>query len=144
MKRFLKSSVAAGMALSLIGAPAMAQQDQHGPGQNGQHEVSHGPAPQHEMARPATNEHATVGRQTAHVEPQHEQRPEEHQVNAGRHEWHSGDHYSGGRQYVSNWDTYHLRQPPQGYEWVQDGSEFVLIAVASGIIADVILNSAYQ
>ena len=57
------------------------------------------------------------------------------------HQWHQGDHYDGDRHVVNNWNSYHLRQPPAGYEWVQDGSQFVLIAVTSGIIADIIANS---
>jgi hypothetical protein len=60
----------------------------------------------------------------------------------GWHQWHQGDHYHGNRYVVNNWQHYRLRPPPPGYQWVQDGSQFVLIAVASGIIADVILNAA--
>ncbi len=60
------------------------------------------------------------------------------------HYWHHGDHYDGSRNYVSNYQYYGLQQPPSGYEWVQDGSQFVLVAVASGIIADVILGALNQ
>jgi Ni/Co efflux regulator RcnB len=69
--------------------------------------------------------------------------PQRSGYNSG-HTWHQGDHYNGNRDVVSNWNDYHLRQPPQGYEWVQDGSQFVLVAVASGVIADVILNALNQ
>jgi len=62
----------------------------------------------------------------------------------GWHQWHQGDHYSGNRVVVNNYSYYRLRPPPPGYQWVQDGSQFVLVAVASGIIADVILNAASQ
>jgi len=60
------------------------------------------------------------------------------------HYWHNGDRYNGSRNYVSNWQYYGLQAPPSGYEWVQDGSQFVLVAVASGIIADVILGAMEQ
>jgi Ni/Co efflux regulator RcnB len=60
------------------------------------------------------------------------------------HPWHQGDHYTGHRVVVNNYAYYRLRPPPPGYQWVQDGSQFVLVAVASGIIADVILNAASQ
>ena len=36
---------------------------------------------------------------------------------------------------------HHLHQPPHGYEWVQSGGQYVMIAVASGIIADVVVNA---
>ncbi len=167
MKRLLMSSLAAAMALSLIGAPlAMAGQDQHG---SGQHSASHAPAPQHatqHMAAPhppmqSSMQHGGM-QHTAnlqHSEPQHDVAhttldtsqgthgaPQQHSAmnGGGGHAWHSGDHYTGSRHYVSNWNQYHLHQPPQGYEWVQDGGQFVLVAVATGVIADVILGSSYQ
>ncbi len=60
------------------------------------------------------------------------------------HPWHEGGYYHGNRDVVNNWQHYRLRPPPPGYQWVQDGGQFVLIAVASGIIADVMLNAATQ
>jgi Ni/Co efflux regulator RcnB len=59
----------------------------------------------------------------------------------GWQQWHRGDHFHGNRYYVNDWHRYRLRPPPPGYRWVQNGGQFVLIAVASGVIADVILNS---
>jgi hypothetical protein len=60
------------------------------------------------------------------------------------HQWHRGDRYNGSRYVVHNWQHYRLRPPPPGYQWVQNGGQFVLIAVASGIVADIILNSQYH
>jgi Ni/Co efflux regulator RcnB len=46
------------------------------------------------------------------------------------------------RQYVvSNWRGHHLSPPPRGYHWVQVGPDYVLAAIATGIIANLILNS---
>ena len=59
----------------------------------------------------------------------------------GRHQWHRGDRYYGSRYYVHNWHHYGLRPPPPGYQWVQNGGQFVLIAVATGVITDIILNA---
>jgi Ni/Co efflux regulator RcnB len=33
---------------------------------------------------------------------------------------------------------FHLRRPPYGYEWVQVGSEFLLISIGTGLIFDVV------
>ena len=45
------------------------------------------------------------------------------------------------RQYVVNdYRAYRLAPPRRGQQWVQVGSDHVLIAVATGLIANVILN----
>jgi Ni/Co efflux regulator RcnB len=45
------------------------------------------------------------------------------------------------RQYVVNdWRGHHLSAPPRGYQWVQVGNDYVLTAVATGIIAQLLLN----
>lgn len=45
------------------------------------------------------------------------------------------------RQYVVNdWRGHHLSAPPRGYQWVQTGSDYVLVAAATGLIASILLN----
>ncbi len=45
------------------------------------------------------------------------------------------------RQYVVNdWRGHHLSAPPRGYQWVQTGGDYALVAVNSGIILQVFLN----
>ena len=44
------------------------------------------------------------------------------------------------RYYVQDWGYYGLRAPPPGYRWVYADGNFVLMALATGLIADVILN----
>jgi len=40
------------------------------------------------------------------------------------------------RQYVvEDWRGHRLHQPPHGYQWVQVGGDYVLVAIATGIIA---------
>jgi len=41
---------------------------------------------------------------------------------------------------VDDWRGHHLRQPPRGYHWVQTGTDYVLVAIATGIIASILLN----
>jgi Ni/Co efflux regulator RcnB len=153
MRTYLKSTAAFGMALSMLAAPAFAQPDKHDDGHdNGQHTM----APQHSQMQYAPQQHQVMQQQQPmqhepqqhqpqqHQYVQHEQVQPQHQQMASSRHWRHGQHYDGSRRVVGNWQHYHLRQPPHGYEWVQDGSQFVLIAVASGIIADVLLNAAYH
>lgn len=45
------------------------------------------------------------------------------------------------RQYVvSNYRAYRLAPPPRGQQWVQVGGDYVLVAIATGLIANIILN----
>ena len=46
-----------------------------------------------------------------------------------------------GRQYVvDDWRGHHLSAPPRGYHWVQAGGDYVLAAIATGVIASILLN----
>ena len=45
------------------------------------------------------------------------------------------------RQYVvNNWREHCLNAPPRGQQWVQVGSDYVLIAIATGVIAQLVLS----
>ena len=61
------------------------------------------------------------------------------------HDWHKGDRLPDnyrGRQYeVADWRSHHLSAPPAGYHWVNVNGDFVLAAVATGVIADLLLNN---
>ncbi len=55
---------------------------------------------------------------------------------------HRYSHYYGGPVYVvHDYDRYHLRRPPHGHRWIRDDrGNMLLVAVATGIIADLILH----
>jgi Ni/Co efflux regulator RcnB len=60
-------------------------------------------------------------------------------------DWHRGERievvYLEPRYYVDDYEYYHLRQPPRGHRWVRDeDGRFILVAVATGIIADILLH----
>lgn len=63
----------------------------------------------------------------------------------GRHDWRRGERI--GRtdwdraERVRDWRRYHLSRPPHGYEWRRVDNNYVLAAVAGGLIASVILAS---
>ena len=47
-----------------------------------------------------------------------------------------------GRQYaVNDWRGRHLQAPQPGQQWVQAGTDYALIAIATGVIAQLILNN---
>lgn len=42
---------------------------------------------------------------------------------------------------VDDWRGHHLNAPPRGYHWVQTGRDYVLIAITTGIIAQILLGN---
>ena len=60
------------------------------------------------------------------------------------HSYRRGDRlpsrYRNHQYVVNNYREHHLRPPPRGYHWVQTGSDYVLAAIATGLIADLIIN----
>ncbi|HRD29421.1 MAG TPA: RcnB family protein [Caulobacter sp.] len=48
--------------------------------------------------------------------------------------------YRGRGYVVYDYGRYRLRPPPRGYYWYRDGDDFLLAAVATGLILDVIVN----
>ena len=61
------------------------------------------------------------------------------------HAWHRGDRlpdsYRDRRYEVTDWRAHHLSAPPTGYHWVNVNGDFVLAAVATGVITDMLLNN---
>jgi Ni/Co efflux regulator RcnB len=60
------------------------------------------------------------------------------------HSWYRGDRlppeYRGRYYVVDDWRGHHLSAPPRGYHWVQAGNDYVLAAIATGVIAAILLN----
>ena len=58
--------------------------------------------------------------------------------------WYRGDRlpyeYRNRQYVVDDWRGHHLYAPPRGYQWVQSGGDYLLVAVATGIIASILLN----
>lgn len=78
-----------------------------------------------------------------HGPPAH--RPMDRGPGAGPdHRFHRGDRLPAeyrNRQYVvNNWRSHRLHAPPRGYQWVQVGADFALVAIATGLITQLILN----
>ena len=43
--------------------------------------------------------------------------------------------------YVTDYRAYHLSPPPRGQQWVQVGSDYVLMAIATGLIVHMVLSN---
>jgi Ni/Co efflux regulator RcnB len=56
--------------------------------------------------------------------------------------WNRGDRlppeYRDRQYVVSDWRGHRLRPPPRGYHWVQSGSDYLLVAVATGVILELL------
>jgi Nickel/cobalt transporter regulator len=68
----------------------------------------------------------------------------------GMHRWKRGDYFRpsfgpGFRRhaYINDWRRYGLRRPPVGYNWIGYDNSFLLVALATGLIADVALANSY-
>ena len=61
-----------------------------------------------------------------------------------RHDWYPGTRlppeYRSRRYVVEDWRGHRLSPPPSGYHWVQAGGDYVLVAIATGVIAQLLLN----
>ncbi|WP_250527886.1 RcnB family protein [Caballeronia sp. GAWG2-1] len=125
--------------LSLAAGASFAQQGPGGPDQN------HGGGPGQKHGGPQN--HGGPGQpghgpaNYGHDAP----RPPEHADNGPRHsDWQKGQHlsqdYRDHQYVVDNYHEHGLRQPPRGYQWVGVGGDYLLVAVASGIIAQVVLS----
>jgi Ni/Co efflux regulator RcnB len=45
------------------------------------------------------------------------------------------------RRYQVDWRAHHLHQPRPGYQWVQVDGQYVMVALATGLIADAMFGN---
>ena len=61
------------------------------------------------------------------------------------HQFHRGGRlppeYRNNQYVVDDWRGHHLSAPPRGYHWVQTGGDYVLAAIGTGIILQLLLNN---
>lgn len=116
------------------GGTAFADNDKHrGHNSHSQHDRGHG-----------NDRHHTHGKKDKHAS--HHDNGRHNGRGAGpKHNFHKGGYISREyrhKQYVvSDWRGRHLHAPPRGYQWVQTGPDYVLIAISTGIIAQIVLSN---
>jgi Ni/Co efflux regulator RcnB len=73
-----------------------------------------------------------------------QQRADQYYYNARGPEWRRGGRVPSQYHYqqyvVSDWRGHHLSAPPRGQQWVQVGGDYVLMAIATGVIVQLLLN----
>jgi Ni/Co efflux regulator RcnB len=77
--------------------------------------------------------------------------PQWHQPQAGergagpKHNFRQGDRLPRAqhqkRYVVNDWRARQLSEPPRGYHWVQTGGDYVLVAIATGVILQLLLSN---
>lgn len=117
----MKSLICAAFAVALMGGTA-AMAEHHG----------HGNMGQQDMGQQNYSGQNSMGMDFSHYDQNHQY---------DRVHWTRGDHFSGHYVAVDDWQGRHLRRPPHGYHWVQnDDGDYILVAITSSIILDMMLN----
>jgi len=68
------------------------------------------------------------------------------QPNQGHQSYHRGQRVRQGdwsHAQPVDYRAHHLRAPPRGYEWREVNGQYILAAVATGVIASIILNAGH-
>jgi len=121
----MKGMMCTAFVLALLGGTA-ALADDHGHNNMGPGNMNHGNMGQ------GYNGQNSMGMDFNHFDQNHQY---------DRAHWGRGDHFSGHYVALDDWRGHHLRKPPRGYRWVQtDDGDFILVAITSGIILDLMLN----
>lgn len=55
-----------------------------------------------------------------------------------RHHWRRGHRYTGMRHVVHDYGRHGLRAPPRGYRWVRADNDYLLVAIATSMILDIV------
>jgi len=159
--RKLVSLVSAIAIAALAPAGAFAQQpppQQHGQTHQGQPKggTSPGKPSSPSKGKPDNGAHGGASKGKSHAAPtgqpsRHQPAPSPH----GKPQGHSKPQHQGAGDWrrqggklppgrgrvVNDYSRHRLAPPPPGYHWVQDGNDFLLAAVATGIIGSIIAGS---
>ena len=60
------------------------------------------------------------------------------------HDWRKGGRvpaqYRGAEYRINDWRSHRLPEPPRGHRWVRVNGDYVLVAIATGVIAQILLG----
>jgi Ni/Co efflux regulator RcnB len=156
MKKLLSLSAVLGAMLMLASGSVLAQGNSHGRGHGhddkgyGQDDGDRGNGHDRDRDRHQRDDGYRDDRGRRYVRddgpPGHAYGRYKSWHDRGRHE---GWYKRGGylpveyrtRYVVTDWRRDRLREPPRGYHWVRsDNGDFLLVAIATGVIVDLLLN----
>jgi Ni/Co efflux regulator RcnB len=82
-----------------------------------------------------------IGAPAVFAQDHHDDHDNSHYVHHS--EWRKGYHMRdedwGRGDHIDNWQQYHLRRPPNGYEWRRIDGNFVLGASSTGVVMQVVV-----
>jgi Ni/Co efflux regulator RcnB len=135
--KFTAALLALTLGVSAVSTGAQARdRDDDRDGRHGRHENRHD-----DRRGPGRHDDRDHGRPS--YNPHRGPPPHAHGGPPPRH-WQRGQYlpptYRARTYVIDDWRGHHLRQPPRGHRWVQVGADYVLIAIATGLIAQVILS----
>lgn len=148
----MKKTVALLCAALMLGSPlASFAQPGRGP-DNGQKRPDNYPPQQqhrpeaqpHQPRRVPQGEHRQQAR-PYHADP-HSYRNPNYRPQAGmpvpHRDWHRGAAvqpvYRGDRYWVTDWRARHLYAPPRDHRWLYVNGDYILVAIASGLIVNIL------
>lgn len=138
--------MAAVMAVSTAGAMAQPRDRDGGHGRGDR--VERGPDARHGAHRPDPrgwrDDHRGPPRHPHGGPPGHAKHARHALPPPPPHHWKRGDRlpqvYRERYYVVDDWRGHRLHAPPRGQRWVQVGADYALVAIATGVIAQIILN----
>lgn len=135
--RILSASIAA-----CLGLGSLAVQAQPGPppgrgNGHGQQDMRHG------------GRHDDRGRHEQRYDKRDDRHADRHdngrRGGGPEHNWYKGSRvppqYRSQHYVVNDWRGHRLSAPPRGYHWIQNGGDYLLVAIATGVIASMVLGN---
>ncbi|MBG9387774.1 RcnB family protein [Caenimonas aquaedulcis] len=152
----MKSTVIAStvFAAAALGFSSLALAQDHGRADRHEHRGQaqrQWQQPQHQQPQYRQPQYQQRQYQPQYQHPQYQQRSYAPQAQwrgqwAGHGSYRRGDvlpwQYRQRAYYVNDWRERQLYAPPYGYQWVRDDAgDYLLVALATGIIANLLINS---
>lgn len=132
-------AVTIGILIAALSTAGLAQADPgHGKGHGNGHGQKHG---HHDKGHHGNGHHDRGGDR----DYRDHYRDHDYHDRDDHHGWHKGgrlaDHYyRDDRYWVRDWHARHLREPPRGHRWLHIDGDYVLAAVATGVITAIVLG----
>ncbi|GAB2462216.1 MAG: RcnB family protein [Comamonas sp.] len=145
MKRWYLSALMAGVMLATGAAPLEALAQPHGRGPDG-----YGPPGHRKHDHDRRDDRRDWQREHRHdrdfrAPPPPRAAYPRHPGVGPRHDWVRGGYvpgpYRGYTYVVNDWRGHRLSAPPRGYQWIQYGGDYLLIAIGTGLIANIIFSN---